>query len=129
MPDQVTPTTPLDLDAIKARAAAATRGPWRYGPWRGNRGRTLAMVRTPHGCLFNDWSGINDDADGEFVAHARADVDALVAEVERLRDDEDKAKHQCACTCSGQAGHHVPLTPEQARLIIDAVGGDTPKGR
>lgn len=83
-PDPVTPPM-LDLGPIKARSAAATRGPWRFKPWRNSNGRTLAMVSTPYGCLFNDWSGINEDADGEFVAHARADVDALVAEVERLR--------------------------------------------
>lgn len=54
------------------------------------------------------------------------DEDAEAAGIAWPLSDEDKAKHQCACACSGQAGHHVPLTPEQAKLIIDAVGGDTP---
>jgi len=38
--------------------------------------------------------------------------------------------YPCACTCSGQAGHHVPLTAEQADSIIAAarpVGPEEPE--
>ena len=74
----------LDLDAIKARADAATEGPWGVegrahpGPdehlviYPVEQGGTLAFVQP-------SW----DDA--EFIAHARTDIPALIAEVERLR--------------------------------------------
>jgi len=45
--------TDLDLDAIQARADAATGGPWKSLP--------------------------------EFIAHARTDIPALIAEVKALR--------------------------------------------
>lgn len=78
-------STPLDLDAIKARAEAATEGPWEA-----------------HALDGFEWSvdriGDNDDdsgnevatvwvtgADAAFIAHARTDVPMLLAELERLR--------------------------------------------
>lgn len=88
----------LDLDAIRARADAATEGPW--------------IATTPHddesewASDFDDPMVITDDstpgnfaaiaqdicqgetdgrADAEFIAHARTDVPALLAEVEQLR--------------------------------------------
>ena len=48
------------------------------------------------------------------------DEDAAAMGVAWPLSVEDKAKYQCACTCSGQAGHHVPLTAEQAESIIAA---------
>ena len=77
------PATALDLDAIEARANAATSGPWeveaaavvcdRYEDERPG-------VCGPHDV---DWPLLAEDA--EFIAHARTDVPALVAEVRRLR--------------------------------------------
>jgi hypothetical protein len=67
----------VDLAAIKARADAATEGPWapdRNGV-HNQRGECVAL--TYHA---------NKHADAEFIAHARADVPALFAEVERLRE-------------------------------------------
>ena len=73
----------LDLDAIKARAEAATAGPWEaddsdadgvnvgWYVWSDFDETTVA----PH----------LDHDDAEFIAHAREDVPALIAEVERLR--------------------------------------------
>ena len=81
----------LDLAPIKARADAATVGPWivdedqvrrepyRYpghGPWEG---------RLPQ--YVTERYGILNENDAEFIAHAREDVPALVAEVERLRGE------------------------------------------
>ena len=79
--------TDEQLAEIEARAAAATAGSWEWRPtmstdprvgppyfdhWRlGGNGRVLAADR---GTI----------ADAEFIAHARTDVEALVAEVERL---------------------------------------------
>ena len=69
-----------DLDAIRARCDAATPGPWTYDeagyvdvglP----RSRSIAI-------------GIEIDAtaksDGDFIAHARTDIPALLAHIEEL---------------------------------------------
>jgi hypothetical protein len=33
---------------------------------------------------------------------------------------EEQANRQCSCVCSGQAGHHIPLTADAAKAITDA---------
>ncbi len=88
--------TDLDLDSIKARCEAATPGPWRW--WDASELRSLVFEDDPH---LDDLSapivgepimgGFGEPewdisvADAEFIAHAREDVPALVAEVKRLR--------------------------------------------
>ncbi len=68
----------LDLDPIKARADAATEGPWGVEDARvfGDDGRTQV-------CTLSGTRAWLPDA--AFIAHARADVPALMDEVERLR--------------------------------------------
>lgn len=66
-----------ELQAIKARAAAATPGPWSVNN------------TDPDVVLDSDGRFVgraDEDADAEFIAHARTDVPALIAEVERLRE-------------------------------------------
>lgn len=97
----------LDLEAIKKRAEAATKGPWRsmrdgnqyigtkYMPTAKCVGASWVegVVRpwNPHRLLAFGFPPEEYerarflDADADFIAHARADVPALVAEVERLR--------------------------------------------
>lgn len=76
----------LDLDAIEARARAATDGPWEryeeYGPtfFANISGSHLQGVGD-----FNFGVGEQAEADEAFVRHAPEDVAALVAEVRRLR--------------------------------------------
>jgi len=80
--------TELDLDAIRARAEAATEEPWRA--WLDERrpNERTATVETAYirdsydPELITDWCW---DADAEFIAHARSDVPNLLTEVERLR--------------------------------------------
>lgn len=92
----------LDLDAIEARASAATPGEWE---WRGfdlardGRSERSALV-APRASGGQDYviegrvQSWNEgepamavrDADAEFIAAARYDVPALVAEVRRLRE-------------------------------------------
>lgn len=84
-------TAPLDLDAIKARVDAATPGPW--WAWDRGVGWHIAIGEPTEGT----WGGparllpasertdIGREADAEFIAAARQDVPALIAEVERLR--------------------------------------------
>ena len=85
----------IDLAAIKARCEAATPGPWAvagkdeddHTPW------VIALDGDAEPWWVAAWvaafamditptDGVNN---AEFVAHARTDVPALVAEVERLR--------------------------------------------
>jgi hypothetical protein len=79
-------TQPLDLDSIEARANAATPGPWDRYPQYGAHfyANTTGEHLTGIGDL-NFGDGEQADADEAFVRHAREDVDALLAEVHRLR--------------------------------------------
>ena len=69
------------LDAIKARAEAATEGPWRvrtdYIP---------GVIEVEGPTASNDYVAelSADKADLEFIAHSRADIPALVAAVEAV---------------------------------------------
>lgn len=96
--------TDLDLDAIKARTEEATRGPWRVGvkwedpaefetfylpvnspatdPENPHQPDRVALIRYHAGGF--QYPHHDAKADAEFIAHARTDVPALIAEVERL---------------------------------------------
>lgn len=86
---------PLDLEAIKARLAAATPGPWEAQRYTANTGGILVSEPDPEtggerwrvadtrwrwakGGEPEQWANL------VFIAHARLDVPALIAEVERL---------------------------------------------
>ena len=83
------------LNAIKERVAKATLGPWKVvkseetgvqigTTWEsGQLKNCVPVVTTAHGVEFVTIY-INDN-NSNFIAHARDDVPALVAEVERLR--------------------------------------------
>lgn len=98
--------TPDELDAIEARANAATPGPWGF---ERVDTQTKGMAETTHQHVYSGTTGVADTwhttplviegfgplsgylpprhgkvEDAEFIAHARADVPALVAEVRRL---------------------------------------------
>lgn len=80
--------TEQELQAIKERVEKATPGPWGF-----DKGKKEHMDRRPAVIeVFveeeNEWfiSGdISDLKDAEFIAHAREDIPALIAEVERLQ--------------------------------------------
>jgi len=94
--------TELDLDAIEARANAATVGQWRHTykncKWHMSSefidrdgdldgvGLVTADINQDNADLYAT------DADMDFIAHARTDIPALVAEVRRLR-----AKREATC--------------------------------
>jgi hypothetical protein len=109
----VSPALPREeRDAIRARAEAATDGPWSaYGTviaayFEPNCGGCSGIVSPAHepSCGIEQIAQA-DAADAEFIAHARTDVPALLdaldaaeAEIERLRatcglDRDDK--HPC----------------------------------
>lgn len=75
--------------AIKARCDAASAGPWYAKEYRvyaaaPTTNRLIAACWRPWGPVTGDGS---IEADATFIAHARTDVPALVAEVERLGED------------------------------------------
>ena len=84
--------TDEQLDAIAARANAAQPGPWlRYtqsdhASLRSSNGEMVA------GTFGWEWGGIEHEADADFIAHAREDVPALLAEVRRLRAAEQRVQ-------------------------------------
>lgn len=81
-------TEPLDLDAIERRANAATPGPWAT-----RRGHEWVRYVITEGRVIPDVVAIfNEDCSGRvsdavFIANARTDVPALVAEIRRLTLD------------------------------------------
>lgn len=90
--------TDIDLAPIKERLAKATPGPWRV--WRDpdpTKVRATAVETAwCHGDIEGDTELITDylptDADATFIANAPEDIAALVAEVERLREQVEAVK-------------------------------------
>ncbi len=84
-------TLPLpdeQLDQIRAREAAAFPGPWYTDSLTEADGSTSYGVAAKDDLLDDPFVVALQDlnpADAEFIAHARQDVPALLAEVERLR--------------------------------------------
>ena len=85
MTDQT--TRPLNLAHIETRANAATEGPWCTDAWEIYQGTeyqpglSMWIGETCRGTSTPE----QDQADAAFVAAARTDVPALIAEVRRLQ--------------------------------------------
>ncbi len=71
----------INLDAIEARASAATPEPWKSQNVAGGLRLIVAHEYGTVGETVDDMAEEN----GRFIAHARTDVPALIAEVQRLR--------------------------------------------
>lgn len=80
-PDPPDPGERVDVEAIRARADAATPGPWEssHEP-RHARARVWAEAGTVDVCEM-----LSSIMDERFIAHARADVPALCDALERER--------------------------------------------
>lgn len=85
----------LDLEPIKARLAAATPGPWRFdSSWIPSYRRHANWLRSDGvaadgaaaNCVLRVVDGSMLDKDADLIENAPADLAALVAEVERLRE-------------------------------------------
>ena len=92
--------TDAELKEIEARCDAATEGPWEVGYCYGlsRDARCACSVKPAGGEYYYTDAIVASDArdecghpmflvDAEFIAHARADVPALIAEVRRLRNE------------------------------------------
>jgi hypothetical protein len=107
---------PVDTKPILARAEAATPGPWIPGL---DEGVVFKRISDRHYATIISPGDAPDDhqprsSDVEFIAHAREDVPALVAEVERLQAEnsllkaivEDLPKCSVGSTCDTPATRH-----------------------
>ena len=101
----------MDLQAIEARLAAATPGPWKAQDFvaaptedagsavvkQGNGGLVAYALRS--GAVEHEWYDKPQcDADAEFLAHAPDDIRALLDEVKAVR--EAVARHPDVMECS-----------------------------
>lgn len=98
-------TEPLDIDAIEARANAATPGPWVETPYSrsgaGTDERYTAITGGREVVTTDQFPCSRKPADATFIAHARTDIPALVARVRELearpcldcRDNENAARN------------------------------------
>jgi hypothetical protein len=82
------PLTDRQLAAMQARESAATPPPWNAVDATDG---FVALVRTD-GADARTLARVAVAADGEFMARARADMPALLAEVTRLRTELDLAR-------------------------------------
>lgn len=94
----MTELTTTQEQAIRSRLNAATEGPWEQG------GRSIEagpptyaeVVSVDVECMGHCYGGvglgIQREADAQFMAHAREDIPALLAEVHRLRAELAKAR-------------------------------------
>ncbi len=78
--------TKQELAAIESRANAATREPWIVD---GTYVPTASLSAVSVYGMGMEVAECQMDADGAFIAAARVDVPALIAEVRRLRDERD----------------------------------------
>jgi hypothetical protein len=72
------------FEEIKAREQAATPRPWKME----NNPKGSGFFGTIHGEAGVSFSG--NRADNEFIAHARTDIPELIAEVERLTEENEE---------------------------------------
>lgn len=87
------------LAEIKARCDAATPGPWYADGW------------AAWDDLENTFVELSDfGADAKFIAHARTDIPALVAEVERLQNENKHLKEELR--------EWENMTPEEAGEML-----------
>lgn len=95
---------PIDLKAVKERCDAATVPPWRAG-W---------LNRMPAVCVKIGGVDISiclgaEVNDAEFIAHAREDVPALIAEIERLTRVEQALRIQCVSPRNARRKHRARM--------------------
>lgn len=111
----------LNLDAIKARAEAATKGPWASGrDWGTITSGPDSVAHGWHettcpecdGTVYTQGHVSISVEDLEFITASRTDVPALVAEVERLRAIVDSGR--CA-DCEGHGEHSNGIDSEICR--------------
>ena len=87
----------IDIAAIKARADKATSGPWAKNPFTAHVDAFEQGCPLPVCALLWPTDLRTEDqsiADGEFIAHARTDIPALIAALEASESARVKAEQE-----------------------------------
>lgn len=105
----------FDLKVIKDRYEAATEGPWESSGHDVFVGIFGKGYRIALGC---------DLPDSKFIAHARTDLPACIAEIERLQAIEQctKCKHgypETGATCPGHADGELSCAGFETREALE----------
>ena len=109
----------LDLDAIEARADAATEG-----PWFNNRNGVVIVESHPLAPTVSENSSWGD---AEFIAAARADIPALVAELRAAREAKERVLDMHSSNSGGwcwECAHPSPCRTVTALAAYRAVVGE-----
>ena len=101
--------TPMELAEIEARANAATPGPWEVGVLRRECDHPTTNQFTEERSVFPPLgesgpvalAAEGEHENGAFIAHARTDVPALIAEVKRLRAENDVLRKSADAAVDG----------------------------
>ena len=121
-------TAPLDLDAIEARANAATSGPWYQGR-DGRRYESSHEVFTREDMYDAESRDAYPQAarseDAEFIAHAREDVPALVAAVRER--DEMLAKISAAVAAGTYSNRELREAIQYIANVVDRTDAREPR--
>lgn len=109
--------TQVQLEAIRKRASLATEGPWATGTGyeQASRGNYVFTTEGFGAIVAAECGGdcVLEDADAEFIAHARTDIPALLAEVERLRAENTDLRIKIDVT--DQSAEAVEVENERLR--------------
>ena len=113
------------LDAIEARANAATEGPWVISPDLAFGHPELRLVSCEDG--KGDVTGYLQPEDAEFIATARTDIPWLVSELRKAHATEARvrglAKEWVRATNDGGVGYTVERGAT-GRVIIHVLDGE-----
>lgn len=111
--------TPEQLDAIQARVAAATEGPWaNYG----DLAHEVYPVRTGEDDEpENIASVVQRLADAHFISNARTDVPALLAYARDLEARIERGLAACDRVLNNEDGHKPPGPPHPTQQQATAV--------
>ncbi len=105
----------LDIAAIKARADKATAGPWAWNSRHG-LGAPNRLVMWPsheYGC---DLDIEGEEADLDFIAHARTDIPDLIAALEAAERERDACAGLASQAVSDMATAQNRITALEAEL-------------
>ncbi|WP_342441267.1 hypothetical protein MHB65_18095 [Lysinibacillus sp. FSL K6-0075] len=117
------------LNAIKERVAKATLGPWKVR--NDNEGTEYFpfWVVSKLGLDSGEWFAelhVGDISDAQFIANAREDVPALIAEVERLREAlkfyAEETKYERVELCDGDK--EIYIERDGGEIARQALGGE-----
>ena len=103
------------IEDIKARASKATRGPWAWNSRHG-LGAPNRLVMWPsheYGC---DLDIEGEEADLDFIAHARTDIPDLIAALEAAERERDACAGLASQAVSDMATAQNRITALEAEL-------------